>query len=99
YRKSGDEISDRGYEGKASEHAPLEPRIADPDILVAVNLDPKNAQATMVHVPIDAMGIGASEPFVVHDLLTGARFTWTGSRNYVRLDPQDQVAHVLRVER
>jgi starch synthase (maltosyl-transferring) len=79
--------------------SPLQPRIEDPDILVAVNLDPRNAQATMVHVPLEAMGIAADQPYVVHDLITGARFTWTGPRNYVRLDPNDQVAHVLRVER
>ena len=71
----------------------------DPDILVVVNLDPQNPQATMVHVPLEQMGIGQSEPYAVSDLLTGARFTWQGSRNYVRLDPKDQVAHVLRVER
>lgn len=70
----------------------------DPDILVAVNLDPKNIQATMVHVPLEQMGIAPDEPYVVHDLITGARFTWQGPRNYVRLDPNDQVAHVLRVE-
>ena len=53
----------------------------------------------MVHVPIEQMGIGQDEDYVVHDLITNARFTWRGSRNYVRLDPGDQVAHVLRVER
>jgi len=68
-------------------------------VLVVVNLDPKNVQATMVHVPIEQMGIGQDEDYVVHDLMTGARFTWHGARNYVRLDPDDQVAHVLRVER
>jgi starch synthase (maltosyl-transferring) len=72
---------------------------SDPDILVVVNLDPQNAQATMVHVPIEQMGLEPSQPYVVHDLITGSRFTWQGSRNYVRLDPRDQVAHVLRVER
>jgi starch synthase (maltosyl-transferring) len=71
----------------------------DPDILVAVNLDPTKAQATMVHVPIEKMGLKPGEPYVVHDLITNARFTWHGARNYVRLDPNDQVAHVLRVER
>jgi starch synthase (maltosyl-transferring) len=45
------------------------------------------------------MGIAPDEPYVVHDLITGARFTWQGARNYVRLDPEEQVAHVLRVER
>ncbi|MGH7678247.1 MAG: alpha-1,4-glucan--maltose-1-phosphate maltosyltransferase [Gemmatimonadaceae bacterium] len=71
----------------------------DRDILVVVNLDPLKAQATMVHVPIEQMGIGPGEPYAVRDLITGAQFTWQGSRNYVRLDPRDQVAHVLRVER
>jgi starch synthase (maltosyl-transferring) len=67
------------------------------DILVAVNLDPQHAQHTMVHVPLGALGIGADEPFAVDDLLTGARFTWRGARNYVRLDPAHQPGHVLRV--
>ena len=71
---------------------------SDADILVAVNLDPHAAQASMVHVPIEAMGIAPDQPYVVHDLITGTRFTWTGARNYVRLDPHDQVAHILRVE-
>jgi len=100
YRKAGRQTSDvsRQKNGKALP-SPLEPRIADPDILVAVNLDPQNAQATMVHVPVEEMGIGADEPYDVRDLITGARFTWRGPRNYIRLDPSDQVAHVLRVER
>src|SRR6185295_5407149 len=29
----------------------------DPDVLVAVNLDPTAAQSTMVHVPLEDMGI------------------------------------------
>ncbi|MDF1504662.1 alpha-1,4-glucan--maltose-1-phosphate maltosyltransferase [Roseisolibacter sp. H3M3-2] len=67
------------------------------DLLVAVNLDPRNAHATMVHVPIDEMHIDEGEPYEVEDLLTGARYTWRGSRNYVRLDPAHEPAHVLRV--
>ena len=46
------------------------------DILVAVNTDPANVQEGIVHVPIEDMGIGDDEPYVVHDLLTGARHTW-----------------------
>jgi starch synthase (maltosyl-transferring) len=76
-----------------------EPPASGPDVLVAVNLDPHTVQATMVHVPLEEMGIAADQPYVVHDLLTDTRFTWTGPRNYVRLDPNDQVAHILRVER
>jgi starch synthase (maltosyl-transferring) len=68
------------------------------DILVAVNTDPHHVQETMVHVPIHDMGIDDDQPYVVHDLLTGARYTWRGVRNYVRLDPAEQPGHVLLVE-
>jgi len=57
-------------------------------------------QETMVHVPLDALGIAADTPYVVADLLTGVRYSWTGARNYVRLDPSaGQAGHILRVER
>jgi Glycosidases len=69
------------------------------DLLIAVNLDPAAAHDTMVHVPLDALGIDPSAPYVLEDLLTGAHYTWRGPRNYVRLDPAHQVAHVLRVVR
>jgi starch synthase (maltosyl-transferring) len=69
------------------------------DLLIAVNLDPRAPQATMVHVPLDALGLAPEQTFVVRDLLTDATYSWRGARNYVRLDPTDQVAHVLRVER
>ena len=99
YRKGGNGKWKMGNGRSVKAPAPGAPRNPDPDILVVVNLDPLKAQATMVHVPIEQMGIGPGEPYVVTDLLTGARFTWQGARNYVRLDPKDQVAHVLRVER
>jgi len=69
------------------------------DILVAVNTDPANVQEGFVHVPIEDMGIGHHEPYLVHDLLTGASHTWRGARNYVRLDPAEQPGHLFLVER
>jgi len=69
------------------------------DLLVAVNLDPRHAHSSIVHVPVAALGIGPDVDFDVEDLLTGVRYTWRGSRNYVRLDPTEQVAHVLRFVR
>ena len=69
------------------------------DILVAVNTDPANVQEGIVHVPIEDMGIGDDEPYVVHDLLTGTRYIWRGARNYVRLDPAEQPGHLFLVER
>jgi starch synthase (maltosyl-transferring) len=52
----------------------------------------------MVHVPIHELGLDDDEPYVVHDLLSGARYTWRGSRNYVRLDPRKQPGHVFTLE-
>lgn len=72
---------------------------ADADLLVAINLDPWHAQETSVHVPLGQLGLAPDAQYDVEDLLTGARYTWRGSRNYVRLDPREQVAHVLRVVR
>jgi starch synthase (maltosyl-transferring) len=34
--------------------------------------------------------------FTVTDLLTGAQYQW-GERNYVRLDPHAQPAHILTI--
>jgi starch synthase (maltosyl-transferring) len=69
------------------------------DLLIAVNVDPTRPQEGMVHVPLDALGISPATVFRVTDLLTGAQFQWRGVRNYVRLDPTQEPAHVLRVER
>jgi len=68
-------------------------------LFVVANLDPHHTQASMVHVPLGQLGIGDDEPFVAHDLLTGARYHWRGARNYVLLDPAHQAGHVLRIER
>ena len=69
------------------------------DLFIAVTTDAKTPQETVVHVPIAEMGIGEGEPYVVRDLLTGAKYTWRGERNYVRLDPAVEPAHIFVVER
>jgi starch synthase (maltosyl-transferring) len=68
-------------------------------LLFVVNTDPHHVQETMIHVPLAALGLDADAEFVVRDLISGARFTWRGERNYVRLDPAAEVAHVLVLER
>jgi starch synthase (maltosyl-transferring) len=42
-------------------------------------------------------GLSEDDGYEVEDLLTGTIYTWRGTRNYVRLDPAVQVAHVFRV--
>ncbi|HEY2344167.1 MAG TPA: alpha-1,4-glucan--maltose-1-phosphate maltosyltransferase [Chthoniobacteraceae bacterium] len=67
-------------------------------ILVAVSLDPWNARETYLNIPVEEFGWLERDTYQVHDLLDGARYLWTGSRNYVKLDP-GRPAHVFRVRR
>ena len=69
------------------------------DLLVIVNLDPSRAQETVVDVPLAELGLDPDTPYIVEDLLTGARYSWRGARNYVRLDPNLQPGHILRLQR
>jgi starch synthase (maltosyl-transferring) len=67
-------------------------------VLCVVNLDAHQPQEAMVYVPLDTIGRAEDEWYDVEDLLTGERYTWRGTRNYVRLDPERHVAHVLRLD-
>ena len=68
-------------------------------ILVVVNLDPHHKQHSFVDVPVDQFGAMEGDSYQVHDLLSDARYTWHGRRNYVELDPEIQPAHIFRVRR
>jgi starch synthase (maltosyl-transferring) len=66
-------------------------------ILVIVNLDPHHMQHGWVHAPLAAWGLLPGPAVEVHDLLSDERYYWAGDWNYVRLDPQARVAHVLQI--
>jgi starch synthase (maltosyl-transferring) len=66
-------------------------------LLIAVNLDPHHPQETMVHVPLELLGVDEGTGFEVEDLLSGERYTWRGRRNYVRLDPAIRVGQIFRL--
>lgn len=66
-------------------------------ILVAVNVDPRYPHETTVVVPTDELGLHG--PYDVKDLVTGQTFHWNGVWNYVRLDPNFEPAHVLKLVR
>ena len=69
-------------------------------VLVAVNVDPHQAQSGHVEVPFEDFGfLERGDVYTVRDLLTGERFEWRGRRNYVALDPHSRPAHVFRIER
>jgi starch synthase (maltosyl-transferring) len=66
-------------------------------ILCVVNCDPQWTQSGWVHLDLDELGVGHDEPFEAHDLVTGQRFRWQGSANYVELNPAVIPAHVLHI--
>lgn len=65
-------------------------------ILVVVNLDPTYAQECNVTLNMEALGLAPSATFPVHDLVSSADYEWT-MRNYVRLSPMENVAHIFRL--
>ncbi|MBV8773967.1 MAG: alpha-1,4-glucan--maltose-1-phosphate maltosyltransferase [Deltaproteobacteria bacterium] len=67
-------------------------------LLIAVNLDPWQWHECTVTIPPAVVGTQPGQSYRVIDQLTGSAYTW-GERNYVRLEPQAQPAHIMRVER
>ncbi len=57
-------------------------------VVVVVNLDPHHLQSGWVELDLDALGIDPYTAYQMHDLLSGARFLWSGARNFVQLDPE-----------
>ncbi|HET9210820.1 MAG TPA: alpha-1,4-glucan--maltose-1-phosphate maltosyltransferase [Thermoanaerobaculia bacterium] len=68
-------------------------------IVVVASLDPHYTQASWIALDLEEMGLEPDQQFQVHDLLTGARYLWHGSRNYVQIDPHQVPAHIFRVRR
>ena len=63
-------------------------------VLVVVNLDPRNAQEATVTVDMQAIGRHPGESYTVQDTITGSAYHWS-ERNFVRLEPLRDVAHVF----
>ncbi len=67
-------------------------------LIVVVNVDPHAARETTVHLNMPALGMQWQDTFAVHDAISDQSWTW-GERNYVRLDPFHEPAHILTVRR
>ena len=63
-------------------------------VLIVVNLDPRNAQEATVTVDMQAIGRHPGESYTVQDTITGSSYHWS-ERNFVRLEPLRDVAHVF----
>ncbi len=68
-------------------------------VLCVVNVDPHNTQSGWLDLDLHALDLDPNRAFQVHDLLSGARFTWHGGRNYVQLNPHVVPAHIFRIRR
>jgi starch synthase (maltosyl-transferring) len=68
-------------------------------IVCVVNVDPHNTHAGWIDLDLGALNLDTGRGFQVHDLLSGARHTWHGPRNYVQLNPHVVPAHIFRIRR
>jgi starch synthase (maltosyl-transferring) len=66
-------------------------------IVVVVNLDHHFPQSGWVTLDLEALGVAAGASYVMHDLLTDARYVWEGTTNFVKLDPDDVPCHIFSV--
>ncbi len=64
-----------------------------------MNLDPHHTQSAWVRVPIHDLNLGHGENYQVHDLISDARYLWSGESNFVQLDPYACPAHIFRIRR
>ncbi|HHY07162.1 MAG TPA: DUF3416 domain-containing protein [Corynebacteriales bacterium] len=63
-------------------------------VLVIVNLNSFEAQETTIRLDMPALGMDWFDRFAVYDEVSKQTFNW-GSDNYVKLEPWDNVAHIL----
>jgi starch synthase (maltosyl-transferring) len=61
-------------------------------LLLAVSLDPHAAHPVDLEVPLSELGIGSSDTYQVHELLTGERQLWQGPRARALLTPEQPAA-------
>ena len=65
-------------------------------VLVVVNLDSRSITEGEVIVDLEAIGQLPGATYDVTDLPSGNTYEWS-ERNYVRLDPDFQVAHIFQL--
>jgi starch synthase (maltosyl-transferring) len=66
-------------------------------VLVAVNLDPHHVHTGWSDLELTELGVEPGETFQVHELLTGARYLWSGARNFLELDSGEVPAQIFRL--
>ena len=68
-------------------------------VVSVVNLDPYHSQSGWVKLDLAALGVDLESPYQMNELLTGARYLWSGPRNFVSLDVARSPAQIFRLRR
>ncbi|HJL18861.1 MAG TPA: alpha-1,4-glucan--maltose-1-phosphate maltosyltransferase [Sandaracinaceae bacterium LLY-WYZ-13_1] len=74
-------------------------RAGDDVVLVVVSFDVHHRRSGWIQLDAEALGIDEGDTYQVHDLLGGGRYLWSGTRNYVELDPHAMPAQVFALRR
>ena len=67
-------------------------------VLVAVSLDPHNAQEAHFELPLWEMGLADDAQTSGEDLMSGHRWTWYGKTQWMRLEPWHQPFGIWRIK-
>jgi len=72
-------------------------RFGDNTLLIAINLDPFAAHECTIDLPLWQFGLQDNAEVEVEELMSESRFTWRGTQQAVRLDPQQLPFAIWRV--
>ncbi|WP_300010684.1 alpha-1,4-glucan--maltose-1-phosphate maltosyltransferase [Pseudonocardia sp.] len=78
-------------------YSKTEPATGD-TVLVVCTLDSYDAQTGTTSLDMPALGLGWNDRVTVHDEVSGETWDW-GQFNFVKLEPWNHVAHILRIQR
>lgn len=67
-------------------------------ILCIVNLDSGNPQSGWTDLDLPSLGLEPEQEFEVEDLLDGSTYQWRGPKNFVKLTPERQIAHLFKIK-
>lgn len=68
-------------------------------ILVAISLDPHNAQEAHFELPLWELGLDDNADTLGEDLMTGHRWTWHGKTQWMRIEPWHLPFAIWRIEK
>ena len=68
-------------------------------ILVAISLDPHNAQEAHFELPLWELGLDDDADTLGEDLMNGHRWTWHGKTQWMRIEPWHQPFGIWRIEK